>query len=503
MNNYIIKTILAALLLLCSARLSAQTSFNEKIVSTSGVTSSKELICDYGNYSVAYTYSITTAEVAHFFTIQNLTTGVTKKFTMHQDYIQNHVYLHPTTYTINDISNSDMGICYFCGCKTEEDETPPSPPGPPVINRNSTSGSTGFIGLFSISDVFNGNGEFFLLEFDDVSNLTRIEAEGSYVQIYAVGTVRQTSSSGTVSSRSCLLGLIPPESFNINTIWHYDLAIPTDDSEFFTDVADCGVGVVVSSRFQDNPSYIGLYHFKNGISTSNIYGDGYCNKYDLASAISSFSSSHISRTHSDPIMFTHGAYKASVILPCSYPSGQDGIAAFRISVPTSGNVSLHNGIVVHTPAYVNLLDGISTYHNSTEKYALLVENPVSGQDILYLVPWSIASSTAVSPFACNHSAKRWQQLTTYSIDSRMYLHLIGHNSFNRLITQHYISNIPYTPAAGSSCISFGSLTTAYHLSTPNKTTLGRVGIIKENFEVPPQKTTVTVTTLQNTVTCNN
>ena len=457
-QSHLPKFILCALFLFCTA---TALPYNGKTALLNNLNYDKELTCTHASrYVVTYHHSASTSGIRHYFSVQDMTTGSSVLFPLDAFYTPN-TPLREITLTINDLKIDDNGQCWFCGQKSIATNSGVFVPG---MGWQDITIDYGVVGFFSVTDVLDGSGSYQMFTLQQTSSITRIEPRSYYEQTFMIGYLHN----GPVDTQgnpmgSCLVGLNYDHE---STQWQYSIATPDNSLEQFSDIAHCGMGIVVASRYLGDWRHVGLRYFKNGpIADNPDFGHfSLCNKYDISTATNAHASSGLRRKDSDPLMLASSQGGANLTLAFACDSTAYGIAAYKIQVVDLGDVRIGNGMLLAASTYSALID--CKVPSASSPTDFLVDDIANSRRSLQSVDWvsdpgSIPLRTGAS---CLYSNYSWQSITHFDSASYRFRLAAGHRSDGKPSYSCYKS-LP-SPTSLSPCISSDRYY-IYALSTPS------------------------------------
>lgn len=434
----------------------AQTPYSSKREILSGINSVHELSCEYMlRYIVSHSQS-NSSFLQHYFTIQDMDTTLIRisRFSLNLGSNPGAFSILPSVkFVVHDMKVSDNGICFFCGTRKEE-----------YSLGNQPDDSIGFIGMFPLDDVWNSTGTCEILLINGTSTLTRIEPRGSYEQVFAVGLTNSVGINPFKTNLiSCLVGL---EYDYLNSGWYYDMVIPLSATEQFTDVADCGYGVITSSRYIGDNYHIGLRHTKNGPLSSIVYRSmlNNCNKYDMQTATTGGNVVSC-RKDNDPILLS--SQGGNVTMAHSCYNVANGIATYLLDAINYGDAQVLDAKYTYAPSYISLKD-IAVYSSGLKPFFLATDN--TGTSLISKTDWSTTGTYIYFETSINNTDIACMNLERFIHSSSEYYYIGGLTSSNQpafYAQKLILSGLILSCLTGSSPIkSFVPLQTPIFSSTP-------------------------------------
>ena len=478
------------LLITLSCHSVAQTTFSTKRELQGDLYSNKVLTCEFmSKYVITYSTN-NNSNIRHYFTIQNMYTNEVKRFPMNIGYDPvNILPINYTRYVLHDMKVSTDGVCYFCGCR--------------ITGTNGASPSVtskGFIGKFSVEYALNSDTHHINIYFiEGTAELTRIEPNGSYEQIFAVG-YSDGFSLDPYNNTPCsyLVGL---DRYPQGSILHYDLVRPTLYFERFTDVANAS-GIIVTSKYDNDNYHIGLRHTKNGPLNDNLYLTqiNNCNKYDMATAVTPSNVSVACRKNNDPIlMSSEGGGEVTMAHSCYNVA--NGIAAYLLYVHDLGDARVSKARYSAATSYIHLND-ITTYSANPKAFFLATDN-TNSSSLLSQTDWLSSGVGLMYPeYSFSSSNLICQDLECFCDSySSQYLYIGGYTSSH--IPAYYAKNLTSSSSLFS-CLPGYSFKNFIQLQNP--TYSSGSGVVLDNEQLTYEVTDfishlIVPTTITPTTTC--
>lgn len=289
---------------------------------------------------------------------------------------------------ITDVKIFD-DTCYFCGVCVYPTDFSITPEGE-IIQPDSAS--VGFVGYFSIKDVLDNTGHYFIKDIPEVSSLSKLAVYGSIdsgnVCITAIGKPK------TNPTITCITSIA--RSTAAPYFWKYYVAKTNIDDERMTDIITTDDFWVTASVFDQNDKYIGFRDTK--VTNFGFYRETFWSDYPDLFQYNIIDSLSIYRYANSPVFMSRMKNNG-------FSAGFAGDTLIENALSRSGHVYVMN---MHNPSFMGELQSITSQHNVKIKDLAYLEN-VQSTAVLFRSTVSLIDPSFQNYLQC----VKWGSQETY------------------------------------------------------------------------------------------